>query len=54
VHDDIGPAFRQAHRGRKAGKSRADHMDRARHQMKAYRRMIHTSRERGRRIGRRG
>src|SRR5919109_4847920 len=54
VHDHTAPAPRQPHGGGKPGEPRADDVNRPRHQMKAYRMMIHNSRVRGRRIGRRG
>ena len=35
VHDDACPASRKTHRGSEPGKSRANDVDRARHQMTA-------------------
>ncbi len=54
VHDDVRALRRKTHRGGEPGKSGTDDVNRARHQMKACRRMIHSSRARGRWIGRRG
>src|SRR5919204_91981 len=54
VHDHTAAAPRQPHGGGKPGEPRADDVNRPRHQMKAYRMMIHNNRARGRRIGRRG
>ena len=54
VHDDPPPALGETHRRSEAGQTGADDVDRSRHQTKALRRMIHDSRTRGRRIGRRG
>ncbi len=54
VQHDPFPARRKTNRGGEPGKSRSNDVDRARHQIKAWRMMIHSSRERGRWIGRRG
>ena len=54
VHNDPCPKGRKPHRGGEPGESRADDVDGARHQMKAWRMMIHSSRARGRWMGRRG
>ena len=54
VHEAPPPALGEAHRRSEAGQTGADDVDRSRHQAKALRRMIHDSRARGTRIGRRG
>jgi len=54
VHDDGRSAIRQTDRGCEPGEPGPNDVDLVRHQMKAWRRMIHNSRARGRWIGRRG
>ena len=43
VHGDARAALGETHRGREPGEAGADDVDRPRHQMKAWRRMIHAS-----------